>query len=395
VNTVRLDPLSLARALIRCPSVTPEDGGALDVLQGALQPLGFRCERMIFAEPGTAPVQNLYARIGERLPNFCFAGHTDVVPPGERARWTADPFAAEVRDGRLWGRGSADMKSAIACFAVAAARFLEPRASTLPGSISLLITGDEEGPAVNGTRQVLAALAARGETLSACLVGEPTNPQTMGEMIKIGRRGSLNARLDVAGVQGHSAYPHLADNPIPRLVRMLAAIDGTPLDEGTPHFEPSSIAITSVDVGNPATNVIPAHAAARLNVRFNDLHTCDSIAAWLRARCASVGGQFELQSECSGEAFLCPPGKLSRIVADAVRNNTGREPEMSTNGGTSDARFIREHCPVCEFGMVGETAHKIDENVSVADIETLVRIYADILDGFFAEDSGECRVSAK
>ena len=379
-----IDPVELSRALIRCPSVTPAEAGALDVLRQALEPLGFACERLRFEENGTAPVDNLYARRGDRPRNFCFAGHTDVVPPGDAAAWTVDPFAAEIRDGRLYGRGASDMKSAIACFVAAAARFLERRAGDAGGSISLLITGDEEGPSINGTKKVLHWLAARGETLDACLVGEPTNPSALGEMIKTGRRGSLNAVLEVEGVQGHSAYPHLADNPIPRLVRMLAAIDATPLDRGTPRFQPSTVAITSVDVGNPATNVIPARAIARLNVRFNDLHTGQSVAAWIDARCAEVGGRFDLRTECSGESFLCPPGPLSRIVADAIRRVTGREPELGTTGGTSDARFIKDFCPVCEFGMPGETAHKVDENVAVADIEALTRIYEAVLEGFFA-----------
>ena len=309
-----------------------------------------------------------------------------MVPPGDAAAWTVDPFGAEIRDGRLYGRGAADMKSAIACFVAAAGRFLERGASDA-SSLSLLITGDEEGPSINGTKKVLRRLAERGETLDACLVGEPTNTSTLGEMIKIGRRGSLNAVIEVEGVQGHSAYPQLADNPIPRLLRMLAAIDAKPLDHGTPRFQPSTVAITSVDVGNPAANVIPARATARLNVRFNDLHTGQSVAAWIDARCAEVGGRFDLRTECSGESFLCPPGSLSRIVADAVRGVTGREPELSTTGGTSDARFIKDFCPVCEFGMPGETAHKVDESVAVADIEDLTRIYQAVLEGFFARAS--------
>jgi succinyl-diaminopimelate desuccinylase len=387
VSTVA-DPVELSRALIRCPSITPVDAGALDTLQRELRRLGFACERMPFAEEGMATVDNLYARFGTTGPNFCFAGHTDVVPPGDLGAWSVDPFAAEIRDGRLYGRGASDMKAAIACFVAAAARFLEHRPGGIPGSISLLITGDEEGLSVNGTKKMLHCLAGRGEMLAACLVGEPTNPSALGEMIKIGRRGSLNAVLDVMGEQGHSAYPDLADNPIPRLLRMLAAIDGTPLDHGTAHFQPSTVAITSVDVGNPARNVIPARATALLNVRFNDLHTCGSVAAWLAARCAEIGGLFDLRCECSGESFLCSPGPLVSIVADAVRGVTGREPELSTSGGTSDARFIKDLCPVCEFGMPGGTAHKADENVAVADIEALTRIYRKVLDGFFAADPG-------
>lgn len=381
-----LDPLELTRSLIRCPSVTPEDAGALAVLEAALRPLGFVCERMRFEEDGTAPVENLWARLGATAPNFCFAGHTDVVPPGDAALWSVDPFAAEVRDGRILGRGACDMKAAIACFAAAVSRFLARRGAPA-GSISLLITGDEEGVSINGTKKVLARLAERDETIDACVVGEPTNPIALGEMIKIGRRGSLNARISVDGVQGHSAYPNLADNPISRLVRLLALLEARPLDKGTEHFPPSTLVITSVDVGNPAANVIPARATARLNIRFNDLHSGDDVRSWLAARCAEVGGRIDVACEISGESFLTPPGQLTRVVAAAVRRVTGLEPKLSTTGGTSDARFIKDICPVCEFGMVGETAHKADENIAVADIEALTLVYEDILGGFFARDS--------
>ena len=278
------------------------------------------------------------------------------------------------------------MKTAIACFVAAVARFLDHRRGGVPGSISLLITGDEEGLSVNGTKKVLHRLTQRGEDLAACLVGEPTNSTALGEMIKIGRRGSLNAVLEVTGEQGHSAYPDLADNPIPRLVRMLAAIDGTALDHGTQHFQASTVAITSIDVGNSAGNVIPARATARMNVRFNDLHTGDSVATWLAARCAEIGGRFDLRTECSGESFLCSRGPLVEIVADAVRRVTGREPELSTRGGTSDARFIKDVCPVCEVGMPGGTAHKVDENVAIADVEALTSIYQGVLERFFASE---------
>ncbi len=380
-----IDPLDLSRALIRCPSVTPEDAGALDVLEDALDRLGFACHRLTFSEAGTADVDNLYARIGGGPPNFCFAGHTDVVPAGDRAAWTHDPFAAEVTADRLYGRGAADMKSAVACFVAAASRFLARRGPGFGASISLMITGDEEGPSVNGTAKVLEWLKERGEGIDACLVGEPTNPAALGEMIKIGRRGSLNGRLAVHGTQGHAAYPHLADNPIPRLIRMLAAIDGTPLDDGTEHFQPSTVTITSVDVGNPTSNVIPAQAHARFNVRFNDRHTAGDVETWLTERCAGVGGRFDLQVKVSGEAFMTPPGPLSDLVASAVKQVTGRTPELSTTGGTSDARFIKDHCPVVEFGITGETAHKVDENVAVSDVRALADIYQAVLDGFFAE----------
>ena len=376
------DPLDLSRDLIRCPSITPVDAGALDVLQAALETLEFTCHRLRFAAPGTVPVDNLYARIGEAPPNVCFAGHTDVVPPGDVADWTVDPFAAEIRDDCLFGRGASDMKTAIACFVAAVGRFL--RAGSLNGSISLLITGDEEGPAVNGTVKVLDWLAGRGERLDACLVGEPTCPTALGEVVKIGRRGSLNGRLRVDGVQGHAAYPQRADNPIPRLIRMLGAIDGAWLDDGTEHFEPSRVTITSVDVGNPVANVIPGRAAARFNVRFNDLHTGDDVRRHLENRLASIDPRFILEAECSGEPFLSPPGQLTAAIVDAVSAVTGMSPALETGGGTSDARFIRAVCPVAEFGMPGETAHKVDENVAVADLERLTEIYRRVLDRWFA-----------
>lgn len=382
-----IDPLALGRALIACPSVTPADAGALDTLERALSGLGFSCHRLRFTETGTDPVDNLYARFGTAAPNFCFAGHTDVVPPG--AGWRDDPFTAHVRDGRLYGRGAADMKCAIACFVAAGARWLARAAGEGRrdgfGSISLLITGDEEGPAINGTRKVLDWLSRRGERLDACLVGEPTNPGVLGEMIKIGRRGSLNARLHVDGVQGHAAYPHLADNPIPRLIRMLCALDAAPLDAGTAYFQPSTLTITSVDVGNRASNVIPAEASAAFNIRFNDRHTAASLRAWIEARCRGVAERFTLETECSGEAFLCPSDELANIVADAVAARTARTPALSTSGGTSDARFIKDVCPVCEFGMVGASAHKVDENVALSDIDALSDIYLGVLARFFGE----------
>jgi succinyl-diaminopimelate desuccinylase len=371
------DPLQLAAGLIRCRSVTPDDGGAMEVLAVALESLGFTCHRLDFAEGG-ALIRNLYARRGGEGPNFCFAGHTDVVPAGHG--WTVEPFAGKVIDGKLFGRGAADMKGGIACFVAAVARLLaegEPK-----GSISLLITGDEEGPAVDGTVKVLDWLAARGEKLDACLVGEPTNPRRLGEMMKIGRRGSLNARIKVFGTQGHSAYPHLADNPIPRLLEILRRLTAAPLDEGTPHFDASTLALTTVDVGNAATNVIPAEARAGLNIRFNDLHSGASLEQWLRGICDEVGGDCELAVQVSGESFLTQPGELSQAVAQAVQAVTGLMPELSTSGGTSDARFIRYHCPVVEFGLVGQSMHKSDEHVAVADLEALTVIYGRVLRHF-------------
>jgi succinyl-diaminopimelate desuccinylase len=378
-----VDPLELSRALIRCPSITPNEAGALTLLQAELERLGFGCDRLVFAEAGSPPVENLFARIGDGRPHFCFAGHADVVPVGDPAAWTTDPFAAEIRDGRLYGRGAADMKAAIACFVAAAARFLGDRGGRFGGSLSLLITGDEEGPAVNGTVKVLAWLAGQGVSLDDCLVGEPTNPQELGEMVKIGRRGSLNAVLTVAGVQGHAAYPHLADNPIPRLLRMLAAAGETALDHGTAEFDPSHLTITSIDVGNPAPNLIPGTATARLNIRFNDLHDCADLRRWLEQRCRSVDERFRLEAECSGEAFLTRPGRLRSIVVDAIQRQIGRSPRLGTGGGTSDARFFKDFCPVVEFGMAAETAHKVDENVRLDDIPRLVGVYAAVLDSYF------------
>ena len=376
------DPVAVAQALIRCPSVTPEDCGALGVLEAALKPLGFACHRLRFEQEGTAPVDNLYARLGTGGPNFCFAGHTDVVPPGERKGWSIDPFAAEIHNGRLYGRGAVDMKGAIAAFVAASARHLRDHGAP-KGSISLLITGDEEGVGINGTKKVLGWLKETGETLDACVVGEPTNPKALGDMIKIGRRGSMTAFLTVFGAQGHVAYPHLADNPLPRLARMLAAITAEPLDQGTAHFQPSNLELTTIDVGNPAHNVIPAQGKATLNIRFNDSHTPDSLLAWLRERFDAVGGAYELEHFVSGDSFLTPPGPLTELVAEAAEAVTGRRPEYSTTGGTSDARFIKDLCPVVEFGLVGQTMHKVDEHTTLDDLARLTDIYAAVLRGVF------------
>lgn len=378
------DALDLARALIRCPSVTPADAGALDVLAAALEKLGFACHRLTFREEGTPDVDNLYARIGTAAPNFCFAGHTDVVPVGDTGGWSVDPFGAEVRDGWLYGRGASDMKGAVAAFVAAVARFLARRGTGFGGSISLLITGDEEGPSINGTRKVLGWLAERGERLDACIVGEPTNPSRLGEMIKIGRRGSLSGWITVKGVQGHTAYPHLADNPLPRLVRLLDALVTLELDGGTPHFQPSNLQLTTIDVGNPATNVIPGMGRAAFNVRFNDLHTSESLIRRLRERLDQAGGGYEIEVQVTGEAFLTPPGGLSALLASAVERVTGLRPELSTTGGTSDARFIKDFCPVAEFGLVGQTMHKTDERVSLGDLARLTDIYEAVLEGYFA-----------
>ncbi|MFD2264173.1 succinyl-diaminopimelate desuccinylase [Lacibacterium aquatile] len=377
-----LDPVLLAQDLIRRPSVTPADEGALGVLRAAVEPLGFVCHPLRFEEAGTDPIDNLYARWGNGGRHFCFAGHTDVVPVGKIEGWSVDPFGAEIIEGYLYGRGAVDMKSAIAAFAAAAADFLADNPG-LDGSISLLITGDEEAVAINGTKKMLDWLKAKGERLDHCVVGEPTNPRAMGEMMKIGRRGSQTGYLSVDGVQGHVAYPHLADNPVPKLVKLLMALGNGAIDDGTPHFQPSNLEVTTVDVGNPANNVIPARAEAVFNTRFNDIWTGESLEADIRRKLDSVGVEYQLKCVTSGEAFLTPPGELSALVAQAVEAETGRKPDLSTTGGTSDARFIRYACPVVEFGLVGQTMHKVDERVAVADLLSLTKIYRRILDGYF------------
>ncbi len=379
-----INELELAQALIRCPSVTPEDGGALAALEAALSPLGFECRRLPFSEPGTADVDNLYARLGNGGPNFCFAGHTDVVPVGDTAAWSRNPFSAEVVDGALYGRGATDMKGAIACFVAAVSDFLARQGSGFGGSISLLITGDEEGPAINGTRKMLDWLRRQNETLDVCLVGEPTNPERVGEMVKIGRRGSLSGTLTVTGQQGHTAYPHLADNPLPRLVRMLAAITAEAPDTGSEHFDPTNVQLTTIDVGNGATNVIPATAQAGFNIRFNDLHTGEDMTRWVRGKFDRVGGEYALDIKISGEAFLTPLGPLSNLVAGAIEKVTGAAPECSTTGGTSDARFIKDLCPVAEFGLTSLTAHKIDEHIAVSELAVLRDVYQTVLEDYFA-----------
>ncbi|MCC7271767.1 MAG: succinyl-diaminopimelate desuccinylase [Alphaproteobacteria bacterium] len=382
--TVIPDPVALTQALIRCPSVTPAEAGVLDRLQAELEAIGFACRRMPFSEPGTPDVDNLWARRGTGRPHFCFAGHTDVVPVGQRDQWRFDPFAGEVRDGQVWGRGASDMKCAIAAFTAAAARFLAARGPGFAGSISLLVTGDEEGPSINGTKKMLAALATAGEVPDACIVGEPTNPKALGDMMKIGRRGSLNAYLTVHGTQGHIAYPHLADNPVHRLVRMLAALSGETLDDGTAHFEPSTLQVSTVDVGNPATNMIPAEARAVFNIRFNDAHTSASLIRRIRERLDAVGGRYDLEVKVSGESFVFAPGTLSGVVQDACAAVVGRRPELSTTGGTSDARFIQAYCPVVEFGGVGDTMHMVNERQRVDDITRLADIYLGVLEGYFS-----------
>jgi succinyl-diaminopimelate desuccinylase len=377
-----VDPVTLAAELIRRPSVTPKDEGAIPYLAGVLKGLGFACHIEEFAEPGTEPVVNLYARLGTAGRNFCFAGHTDVVPPGNTAAWSIAPFAGRIEGDRLHGRGAADMKGAIACFAAAAARFVADR-GTFDGSISFLITGDEEGVSINGTKKLLDWVAARGEKLDACIVGEPTNAEVLGDMVKIGRRGSMNGFLTADGVQGHTAYPHLADNAAHRLVAMLHALTTNPLDEGTAHFQPSTLQIATIDIGNPASNVIPGEARATFNIRFNDRWSSTSLQAWLKRTLDAVGGRYTLTFHVSGESFLTPPGSLSELVCRAAERVTGRRPTLSTTGGTSDARFIHHYCPVAEFGLVGLTMHKVDEQVPLADMTQLTDIYHTVLDLYF------------
>jgi succinyl-diaminopimelate desuccinylase len=373
-----LDPAALTAALIRRPSVTPKDEGALEIVAAELERLGFTCHRLVFGE-----IHNLYARRGGGRPNLCFAGHTDVVPAGAAEAWSFDPFAASLQDGALHGRGAVDMKGAIAAFIAAAQRYLAERGRDLPGSISLLITGDEEGDAINGTRMVVDWLAARGEAIDACLVGEPTCGQFLGDMIKIGRRGSMTGRLTVTGTQGHTAYPHLADNAAHRLVAMLHALTTAELDGGSEHFQPSTLQVSTIDIGNPASNVIPATARAVFNIRFNDRWTSEKLKAWLIEKLDAVGGLYTLDVAVSGESFLTAAGPLSDRLADAIRRVTGRTPELSTTGGTSDARFIQAYCPVAEFGLVGQTMHKVDERVDLADLSALTEIYYAFLSLFF------------
>jgi succinyl-diaminopimelate desuccinylase len=372
-----VDALALAQALIRRPSVTPKDAGALDVLEAVLKELGFATRRLPFGD-----VDNLYARLGDGAPHFCFAGHTDVVPVGEG--WKADPFAAEVKDGMLYGRGAADMKSAIAAFVAAAARVGTPK-----GSISLLITGDEEGVAVNGTVRLLEWLKAKGEKIDHCVVGEPTSVGQAGDTLKIGRRGSINFQVTVTGAAGHVGYPQKAKNPIPVLAELITQFAAHKLDKGNEHFDPSSLSFTSVDVGNAATNVIPGEARAAFNIRFNDKHTPESLINWVSDRGNRIaqqsGCQIAVTSQTSGVSFLTAPGKFTQLVSDTVASVTGQSPFFSTSGGTSDARFIKDICPVVELGLAGTTMHKADECVPVAEIAALTDIYEALLKAYFAK----------
>jgi succinyl-diaminopimelate desuccinylase len=381
-------PVELAQALIRCRSITPSEAGALTWLAGELEPLGFLCHRLTMRDADTPDVDNFYARLGTGVPHLAFAGHTDVVPPGDEQAWTRPPFGGEVAQGMLWGRGAVDMKGSIACFLAAARDYLAQWGGLRRGSLSFLITGDEESVAINGTPKLLAWLKGRGETLDDCLVGEPASDAAVGDQIKIGRRGTVNARLTVHGKQGHSAYAERAENPIPKLARIIDRLCAVRLDEGSRHFQASSLEATIVSVPNSATNVIPGSAQANFNIRYNDLHTRPGIEAWVREHCTQaareVEARFSLAFEGTGDVFLTKPGPLVDTMRAAIEDVTGRQPALTTNGGTSDARFIREFCPVVEVGLRNATAHQADEHVPLADLATLTAIYRRFLEAYFA-----------
>ena len=384
------DALSIARDLIRCPSVTPADAGALGVLETRLRAAGFDVHRVTFSEPGAADIDNLYARIGRGAPHLSFAGHTDVVPTGDESAWSHGAFSGDVKDGFLYGRGAVDMKGGIACSVAATLDFLAAHGGRPPGdgSISFIITGDEEAAAVNGTVKLMQWADARGEKFDHCVLGEPSNVETMGDCIKVGRRGSQSGTLIVDGVQGHVAYPHQASNPIPDIAELITALDSEPLDRGSDHFQASNLEFSSVDVGNAAHNVIPAQARARFNIRYNDRHTQESLRALIEERVAKASGnrihaRVEWEPSNAG-VFITQPGPFIDLAVAAIEAVTGRKPDLTTGGGTSDARFITHYCPVIEFGLVSKTMHQIDERAPVADIETLTRIYRGVLERYFA-----------
>jgi succinyl-diaminopimelate desuccinylase len=381
------DALSIARDLVRCPSVTPADAGALAVLEKVLGAAGFEVHRVTFSEPGAVDVDNLYARIGTDAPHLTFAGHTDVVPPGDETAWTHGAFAGEVRDGFLYGRGAVDMKGGIACSVAAVLEYLKDNGGQPQGSISFLITGDEEAIAVNGTIKLLQWVAARGEKFDHCVLGEPSNVETLGDCIKVGRRGSLSGTLYVDGIQGHVAYPHRASNPVPDISRLIVALSDEPLDHGSAQFQASNLEFTSVDVGNTAGNVIPGQARAKFNIRFNDLHNQESLRTLVETRLAKAAGNRIkariVWEPSNANVFVTKPGAFTDLAVAAIEEVTGRKPELSTSGGTSDARFIASYCPVIEFGLVGQTMHAIDERTPVSDLEKLTKIYRGVLDRYF------------
>ncbi len=382
---MNFDTLDFASRLIRCASVTPIDAGAMDVLQTQLETLGFACTRYPFGQ-GKDRVDNLYARLGTSAPNFCFAGHTDVVPEGDGSAWSAPAFAGEIKDGALWGRGAADMKGAIAAM-VGAIADLRADDWMPSGSVSFLITGDEEGPAINGTEKLLKAITEAGEVIDHCLVGEPTNPTQLGQQVKNGRRGSLNAKIAVIGTEGHVAYPHLANNPMPPLMELLTRLRQRKLDEGNDFFQPSNLEVTTIDVGNTAHNVIPNTARAQFNIRFNTEHRGDDLKAWILKEVAAVEDMFDCTIDANlrvtGEAFLTQPSDFTEVLQSATETVIGKRPALSTAGGTSDARYITHYAPVAEFGLIGATMHKVDEHVAVSDITTLQAIYSEILRRYF------------
>jgi succinyl-diaminopimelate desuccinylase len=382
------DPAAFARDLLRCPSVTPAEGGALSLIEGVLKPAGFAVHRVTFAEPGTAPVENLYARIGDAAPHFVFAGHTDVVPPGDGAKWTHPPFAGEIAAGTLYGRGAVDMKGAVACMLAATLDHLAARGGKPKGSISFLVTGDEESIAVNGTVKLIAWARERGERFDHCILGEPSNAAAVGDTIKIGRRGSLNGTLVVTGKQGHVAYPERADNPVRGLVTLMSALMATPIDHGSAQFGASNLEFTSIDIGNPVVNLIPGEARARFNIRFNDHHSHPSLKMLIERRAAEAAHErvrWHIEWEPSNaDSFVTKPGPFVDLVSSAIKSVTGKEPELSTTGGTSDARFIKDYCPVLEFGLVGQTMHQVDERTAITDLATLTAVYRAILDRYFA-----------
>jgi len=381
------DALAIAQALIRCPSVTPVDGGALGVLEMLLTPCGFTTHRVTFSEAGTADVDNLYARIGSDAPHITFAGHTDVVPAGDESAWSHGAFSGEVKDGYLYGRGAVDMKGGIACSVASVLQYLTDLGGKPKGSISFLITGDEEAASINGTVKLLKWVADRGETFDHCVLGEPSNQQEMGDCIKVGRRGSQSGTLYVDGVQGHVAYPHRASNPVPDISRLIVAISEAPLDHGSAQFQPSNLEFVSVDVDNGAFNIIPGHARATFNIRYNDLHTQASLRDLIETRLAKAAGNRIkariVWEPSNANVFLTKPGAFTDLALSAIEEVTGRKPELSTTGGTSDARFIASYCPVIEFGLLGQTMHQVDERASVKDLEMLTRVYRGILDRYF------------
>jgi succinyl-diaminopimelate desuccinylase len=382
------DALSIARDLLRCPSVTPADAGALGVLENVLKSAGFEVHRVTFSEPGAADIDNLYARIGSGAPHITFAGHTDVVPPGDESAWTHGAFSGDVRDGFLYGRGAVDMKGGIACSVAAALEYLAAHGGQPKGSISFLITGDEEDIAVNGTIKLLQWAAARGEKFDHCVLGEPSNVEELGDCIKVGRRGSLSGTLYVDGIQGHVAYPHRASNPVPDIAALIVALSSEQLDHGSAHFQASNLEFTSVDVGNTTGNVIPGQAHARFNIRFNDHHSQESLRTLIEARMTKAAGN-RIKARIAWEpsnadVFVIKPGAFTDLVVAAIEDITGRRPDLNTGGGTSDARFITRYCPVIEFGLVGQTMHQIDERTPVADLEKLTKIYRRVLDRYFA-----------